>query len=197
MKKKLIATGALVLAVSGTAYAAAGGANASGDHKNAPGRSTVAARTSTTPAIACDGGRHLNLKSRIVNSPFIFSETATPDEDRALPGAGITLVGPSSGKDTYLITVSGETQVTGGDASDWMGLEVKLDGANINPFTAVGDVMAFTGEPSWNLNSGQFCAKVGPGRHRFQVFVNLHDSSANSSLNGWVDDYLVSFQRYA
>ncbi|RYP88753.1 hypothetical protein EKO23_02420 [Nocardioides guangzhouensis] len=197
MKKKLIATGALVLAVSGTAYAAAGGANASGDQKNAQGRSTAAARAASPSVIACDGGRHLSMKSRIVNSPFTFSETATPDEDRALPGGSLTVTGPTSGKDTVLVTVSGETQITGGTATDWMGLEVKLDGVNINPFTAAGDVLAFTGEPSWNLNSGQFCAKVGPGRHTVRVYVNLHDDGANSTLGGWVDDYLVSFQRYA
>ena len=193
MKKQLIATGTLVLAASALAWTA-GGANASGDHENAQGRSTrpSAART----VIACDGGHQINMRSRIVTSPFTFTETATPDEDRALPGAGLSFAGPSSGKDTVLVTVSGETQVTGGDANDWMGLEVKLDGVNINPYTAVGDVLAFTGEPSWNLNSGQFCAKVRPGNHRFQVFTNLHDSGSNHTLNGWVDDYTACFPRF-
>ena len=199
MKKQLIATGTLVLAASALAWTA-GGANASGDHENAQGRSTrstTAARGVTPTVISCDGGHQINMRSRIVTSPFTFAETATPDEDRALPGAGLSLVGPSSGKDTILVTVSGETQVTGGDANDWMGLEVKLDGVNINPYTAVGDVLAFTGEPSWNLNSGQFCVKVGPGRHRLQAYVNLHDSSGSHSLNGWVDDYTASFQRFS
>lgn len=196
MKKHLVATAAFAIAASGLAYTT-GGANASGDHKNAQGHSTSAGALTTPTVVRCDGGRHLSMQSRIVNSPFTFSETAIPDEDRALPGAALSVVGPPSGTDTYLITVSGETQVRGGDADDWMGLEVKLDGVNINPFTAAGDVLAFTGEPSWNLNSGQFCAKVRPGRHRFQVFTNLHDSGSNHSLNGWVDDYTVSFQRYS
>ena len=124
-------------------------------------------------------------------------ETAVPDEDRALPGAALTVVGPARGTDTFLITVSGETQVTGGDANDWMGIEVKDNGVNIQPYTAVGDVMAFTGEPSWNLNSGQFCVKVGRGMHQFQVYTNLHDTGSNHNLNGWVDDYTVSFLRFS
>ena len=78
-----------------------------------------------------------------------------------------------------------------------MGIEVKDNGVNIQPYTAVGDVMAFTGEPSWNLNSGQFCVKVGRGKHRFQVYTNLHDSGSNHNLNGWVDDYTVSFLRFS
>ena len=40
------------------------------------------------------------------------------------------------GTDTLLITFSAETQITGGDANDWMGLEVHKDGVPINPFTA-------------------------------------------------------------
>jgi hypothetical protein len=197
MNSKLIATGALLLATSGIAYAAAG-ATASGEERNAQGhRSGVSARTAPPGIITCDGGRQLSMHSRIGTKPFTFSETATPDEDRPLPGAALTVVGPSRGTDTFLITVSGETQITGGDANDWMGLEVKDNGVNIQPYTAVGDVMAFTGEPSWNLNSGQFCVKVGKGVHRFQVYTNLRDSSGSHTLNGWVDDYTVSFLRFS
>ena len=196
MNKKIIATGAALLATAGIAYAAAG-ATASGEEKNAQGQpSNVAARTTTPSIIKCDGGRQLSMSSRIGNKPFTFSETAIPDQDQALPGGALTVLGPRFGTDTFLITVSGETQITGGDANDWMGLEVKDNGVNIQPYTAVGDVMAFTGEPSWNLNSGQFCVKVGRGVHRFQVYTNLHDSFTNHNLNGWVDDYTVSFQRF-
>ena len=197
MNNKIIATGALLLATSGIAYAAAG-ATASDEDENAQGQpSGVAARTTTPGIIKCDGGRQLSMHARIGNKPFTFAETAVPDEDRALPGATLTVAGPSRGTDTFLITVSGETQVTGGDANDWMGIEVKDNGVNIQPYTAVGDVMAFTGEPSWNLNSGQFCVKVGRGVHRFQVYTNLRDNSGSHTLNGWVDDYTVSFLRFS
>ena len=95
-----------------------------------------------------------------------------------------------------LVTFSAESQITGGDANDWMGLEVHLDGTPINPFTAAGDVLAFTGEPSWNSNSIQFCTKIGPGAHRLKVLANLHDSSGSHSLFGWLDDYTVSYLRF-
>ena len=109
------------------------------------------------------------MRSRIVNSPFTFAETGVNDADQNVPGATLAASGPSSGTDTVLVTFSAESQLTGGDASDWMGLEVHLDGVPINPFTASGDIVAFTGEPSWNANSLQFCAKLRPGSHRFQV----------------------------
>ena len=43
-------------------------------------------------------------------------------------------------------------RITGGDASDWMGIEVKDNGVNIQPYTAVGDAMRSPGEPSWSLS---------------------------------------------
>jgi hypothetical protein len=151
----------------------------------------------TTAAIRCDGGRSVGLQSRIVNSPFTFSETGVNEQDQAVPGTGIVVSGPRKGTDTLLVTFSAESQVTGGDANDWMGLETHVDGVAINPFTAVGDVLAFTGEPSWNSNSIQFCTHVKPGRHVLQVFSNLHDSSGVHSLQGWLDDYTVSVQRFS
>ena len=50
--------------------------------------------------------------------------------------------------------------------------------------------------PSRNLNSGQFCVKVGRGIHRFQVYTNLHDSGSNRDPSGWVDDYTASLLRF-
>ena len=191
---KRIAIGGLAAALVTTTIAGAASAAGNHDPQGRPG--TLAARAGTT-AIACDGGRQIDMHSRIVNSPFTFAETGIFDQDQAVPGAKLTLAGPSRGTDTVLITFSAESQVTGGDSNDWMGLEVHQDGTPINPYTASGDVLAFTGEPSWNSNSMQFCTKIRPGLHRFQVTANLHDSSGSHSLFGWLDDYTVSFQRFS
>ena len=190
---KRIAIGGLAAALLTTGIAATS-ATAAG--KGDPQGSPSAGRT-TTNVIKCDGGRQINMQSRIVNSPFTFTETGTNDQDQAVPGAQLLMNGPSSGTDTVLVTFSAETQITGGDANDWMGLEVHDNGVPINPFTAAGDVVARTGEPSWNGNSLQFCTKVKPGRHLLQVFANLHDSSGSHTLHGWLDDYTVSFQRFS
>lgn len=195
MNKSFIAAAVLAaVATSGSAYASNGG-SPDGGH-DAQAGSAAASDALATTVFSCDGGAGLGLKTRIVSSPFTFAETAVNDEDRAIPGAAVSVAGPASGTDTLLVTFSAETQLTGGDSQDWMGLEVKLDGVNINPFTAGSDKLAITGEPSWNLNSGQFCVKVRPGTHRLQAFTNLHDSNGSHTLSGWLDDYTFSVQRF-
>jgi hypothetical protein len=161
-----------------------------------PQGSGVSKATALATAISCDGEQNVNMRSRIVNVPFTFSETATNAEDQAVPGAGLTVKGPRRGRDTLLITYSAETQLSGGETFDWMGLEVHKNGNPIEPFTAAGDVLAFTSEPSWNANSMQFCTKIGPGLHTLQVYANLQDNGADNALGGWLDDYTFSVVRY-
>lgn len=194
MNKQRIAVGTLAAAVIATGGMSLAGGSATARGNDPQGFASDA--RGTTTVVKCDGGKPLNLRTRIVNSPFVFGETATNQEDQAVPGATLALHGPASGTDTYLVTFSAESQVRGGDQDDWMGLEVHLDGVPIDPYTAVGDVLAFSGEPSWNSNSIQFCTRVGPGSHRFEVMTNLSDFLGDSSLTGWLDDYTVSFQRF-
>ena len=190
---KRIAIGGLAAVLVSTAAATSAAAVGSDDPQ---GRgATRTDRAAATATIKCDGGQLRSMKSRIGNSPFTFAETGVNDQDQAVPGTGLAMRGPARGSDTVLVTFSAESQITGGDANDWMGLEVHLDGTPINPFTASGDVLAFTGEPSWNSNSIQFCAKIQRGRHHFDVQANLHDSSGSHSLFGWLDDYTVSYLR--
>jgi hypothetical protein len=193
---KRIAIGGLAAALVTTGLATSASAVGSHDPQGRGTAGTEASAAAATTPISCDGGKLLAMKSRIGNSPFTFAETGINDQDQAVPGTSLTLNGPAVGTDTVLVTFSAETQVTGGDANDWMGLEVHRNGTPINPFTASGDVLAFTGEPSWNSNSIQFCTKIGAGKHRLKVLANLHDSSGSHSLFGWLDDYTVSYLRF-
>jgi hypothetical protein len=186
MKKNLFIAGgaaAIVLSTGGLALA-------SGDH-NAQGSPNLSS-ASTPTVFKCDGEKAINVRTRIVNTPFTFPETG----DVAIPGAQLSLNGPASGTDTVVVTFSGETRLFGADPDDWMGIEVKLDGVNIQPFTAVGDVMALASDDNWGMHSAQFCTTIGPGAHRLQVLTNTFDSSNNSSLSGWIDDYQATFTRY-
>ena len=135
------------------------------------------------------------MRSRIMDVPFTFVETATNAEDQAIPGAELLVKGPKRGTDTLLITFSAETRVNGGDTDDWMGLEVHLDGSPIEPHS-VGNPLAITAQPSWNGNSLQFCTKVDKGNHRLQAYANLFDSSGNHTMDGWLDDYTFSVLRF-
>ena len=193
---KRIAIGGLAAALVTTGLATSASAVGSHDPQGRGTAGTEASAAAATTPISCDGGRLLAMKSRIGNSPFTFAETGINDQDQAVPGTSLTLNGPAVGTDTVLVTFSAETQVTGGDANDWMGLEVHRNGTPINPFTASGDVLAFTGEPSWNSNSIQFCTRIRSGVHQFNVLANLHDSSGSHGLFGWLDDYTVSYLRF-
>lgn len=192
MKRHLIigaATAALVASSGGLALASTGDGNAQG------GSAASARTTSTVNVIKCDGGRQKDIHTRIVNTPFQLSETPT-GVDTAVPGAGLSFSGPAKGTDTVVVTFSGETRLFGGEPDDWTGIEVKLDGVNIQPFTAAGDVMALNSEDSWNMHSAQFCATVKPGPHRLQVFTNFQDNGTDNALRSWIDDYTASFERY-
>jgi hypothetical protein len=179
-----------------TAALAAGGAALATDG-GPQGSSHTSARSAKTVTVnSCNGGAHKQLKTAIVNTPFTFGETAVNQQDQNVPGAVLRLRGPASGLDTYLVTFSAETQVTGGDTNDWLGLEMHADGTPINPYTAAGDVLAFTGSPSWNSNSMQFCVRLGRGVHTFRAKANLADQGTASTLSGWLDDYTLSVQRF-
>lgn len=195
MRKNLIlgAVAGTALVLSSGSLALAAGGDGGSHHAQDGGAS---ARTSVTaPTVfACDGGAQKAVKNRIVSSPFTFSEA--PGVDIGIPGAAVSIAGPARGTDTLVVTVSGETRLTGSTGTqDWMGLEVKVDGVNIKPFTAAGDVMAISGSSTWNLNSATFCAKIGPGTHRVRAFTNLADFDTDDTLGGWIDDYTLSVEK--
>jgi hypothetical protein len=197
MKNRLATLGiAAVVITSGGLAVAGSSALAAGGAEKPQGVQSAKVSAKTSGVIKCDGGQNINMRSRIVNSPFTFVETGVNDADQAVPGAKLAVKGPKHGTDTLLVTFSAETQITGGDANDWMGLEIHLDGTPINPFTAGSDKVALTGEPSWNGNSLQFCTKVGKGKHTLATYANLHDSSGSHTLNGWLDDYTFSVVRF-
>lgn len=194
MRKNLIlgAVAGAALVMSSGSLALAAGDDGGSHHAQAGG----AARASVTaPTVfACDGGAQKAVKNRIVSSPFTFSEA--PGVDIGIPGAAVSIDGPARGTDTLVVTVSGETRLSGSTGTqDWIGLEVKVDGVNIKPFTAAGDVMAFSGSPTWNLHSATFCAKVGPGTHSVRAFTNLADFDTDDTLSGWIDDYTLSVEK--
>ena len=192
MNRQLIIVGAATAALvasSGVALASAGDRNEQGESAESASLTTVA------NVIRCDGGRQKNIRTRIANTPFQLNETPT-GVDTAVPGANLSFSGPTAGTDTVVVTFSGETRLFGGEPDDWMGIEVKLDGTNIQPYTAAGDVMALNSEDSWNMHSAQFCVTVKPGPHRLQVFTNFQDNGTDNALSSWIDDYTASFERY-
>ncbi len=198
MKNRIAALGlaAVVVTSGGLAIAGSSALAASDNAKQQQGGQTAETGSATNSgAIKCDGGKNINMRSRIMDVPFTFAETATNAEDQAIPGAELLVKGPKRGTDTLLITYSAETRVNGGDTDDWMGLEVHLDGNPIEPHS-VGNPLAITAQPSWNGNSLQFCTKVDKGNHRLQAYANLFDSSGNHTMDGWLDDYTFSVLRF-
>lgn len=146
--------------------------------------------TAQAAPVACDGGAALRLTSRSQTAPFSFAGTAGALVP--LTGSSLAFVGPTSGKDTLLVTFSAETYYTGGG---WMTLEVWIDGAPIQPYANNGSPFAFASEASYQAASAQFCTKIGPGRHFMSVRVGTTGGPATDS--GWLDDWTLSVQRFA
>lgn len=186
----LAASGLALSALGGAGAASADGPDAHRTESGQQGPGTPAARS--TPALvgatSCNGGRPVSLQSRYVGTPFTFGYAAGAPQD--VPGTAQVLRGPRHGHDTYLITYSAETLLSG-SGSGWMGLEAYVDSHSIAADTN-GSPLALTGESTFNSNSTQFCVRLGPGRHRLQMSTNIVDSGAT----GWLDDYTTSVQRF-
>lgn len=185
------ATAVTALAVAGAGVAVATGA---GDPQG-PGSPSGAARAGTartTPGVlACDGGRQKSSKTRVYSSPTTFGEgsVTTP------PGGSVVVRGPSRGADTLNVTFSGEANLLGStdvdERWDWMGIEVHVDGSPIKPYTAAGDVYAFASPGGYESNAAQFCTRIGRGKHRVEVKLNLVDGADANTLTGWIDDHTL------
>jgi hypothetical protein len=188
-RKTLIGAAAATLALSGAGFAVA----AAGDDgpQAAPGGST---RTNGA-VFKCDGGATTQVWNRISSTPSTFNEGTV----LTVPGS-VVVKGPKNGKDTLSIAFSGESNLFGSTDSDerqdWMGIEVHVDGVPIQPYTAVGDVYAFAGPGGYDSHAAQFCTKIGKGKHRVEVKLNLHDAGAANSLTGWIDDHTLHVERH-
>lgn len=184
------AAAAVVLTTAGLSAVATAGGSPQG-----PAGAPPVARSSDPTVTKCDGGAQKQVLTRIRSTPSTFGEGAAFD----VPGGKVTVKGPKKGTDTLLITFSGEANLFGStDADeryDWMGIEVHVDGVPIQPYTASGDVYAFTGPGGYFSNAAQFCTKIGKGKHDVQVKLNLVDQSNADSLTGWIDDHTLSVER--
>ncbi|WP_323791416.1 hypothetical protein [Nocardioides sp.] len=184
-------------AVASGLFAVGAAAVANDGTGNPQGRGESVAARAAEGVTRCDGGRHINLKTRINSTPFTFSETGVDSADQQVPGMVVTFRGPRRGTDAFLVTFSAESQLNGANSSsDWMGIETHLDGTPIQPYTAAGDVYAFTSTDLWQSNSAQFCVRVGKGKHQLRVQANLHDGASDSTLSGWLDDATMSVLRF-
>ena len=157
----------------------------------APGDDDAVAPQSVVAAAAkpraCDGGAYKRLHTRTQADPFSF--VGTSNSLVAVPGAQVTLTGPSKGLDTLLVTFSAETFYQG---SGWLTLEVRDNNVPIQPFAANGSPFAFASEASYQGSSAQFCTKVGKGTHRITVRVG---TTGGASESGWLDDWTLSVLR--
>lgn len=149
-------------------------------------QSTSAA--AATGVKACNGGLQKRLYTRTQANPYSFGGTS--NILKAVPGAQVTVTGPSKRLDTLLVTFSAETYYSG---TGWMPLEVRDNGVPISPFATNGSPFAFASEPNYQSNSAQFCARIGKGKHKITVHVGTTGGSGES---GWLDDWTLSIQHF-
>jgi hypothetical protein len=160
------------------------GAQATG---STPNRSSA---TAALPAVQCNGGAQKAVRTTLDNQFVVFGEGG----DFILPGATVTLAGPSVGADTVNVTFSAEAQLRGstpGDNFDWAEVEVLLDGLPMRPFGPADSPMALNGSPFYHMNTAQFCGRIGAGTHRLQVRLRLADNGTPDTLVEWIDDWVL------
>ena len=182
-----ILAGSATLALAAAATLTWSPSQAAPGGDRAPDQRPVAARAGTGP-VRCDGGAAKSLSTRLQADPFSF--VGTSGADVAVPGAQVTLRGPSRGTDTVLVTFSAEAYYSG---TGWMGLEIHKDGVPVAPFADNGSPFALTSEGAYHGDGAQFCTKIGRGVHTLSVQAS---TTGGRSESGWIDDWTLSVQRF-
>ena len=190
--RRISKTVALGAAATMTTAALATGSAIADDRPQ--GAAPRAGSATSTGVKACDGGASAGIKTRTVSRPTTFGEAGGALQD--VPGARVVLNGPRHGKDTYLVTFTGEGRLyTTDPAGSWLELQVHRNNAPIQPFANNADPFAFASANYWDAHSGQFCVRLGRGRHVLQAKVRIYDGTGGS-LSAWLDDYTFTVQRY-
>lgn len=183
------------LAVTGsTAVFAAGSTNAK-ERSAQMGGASVRAESSPSftttegkPARSCNGGRHKYSRTKTANQFQILSGAAQQD----LLAEPLVVAGPSTGRDTLLLTFTAETQLRGNSANDqfdWILGVLTVDGV---PVTDVGlDQQALSGSSTYSSNAMQACVRIGPGLHKIQAKAAVVDNGTATAEEAWIDDIVL------
>ncbi|MFQ5456598.1 MAG: hypothetical protein ACE5EA_10440 [Nitrospirota bacterium] len=133
-----------------------------------------------------NGGKVKKTRTKINDAPTTRGE----GDFLALPGAVIAFNVPR-GKDTFIVTFSGECRLTNASPNDWVEVEVRLDGVPMKP-SSPGNPMAFCSDDNWEMHSATFAKRVPAGSHTIQVFWKLVDLAPFAVLSGWLDDWTLN-----
>ena len=121
-------------------------------------RAAEQARAATTP---CVGGAQ--KKSFTGGQADWFSTTTTT----TVPGSTFQFRGPSSGKDTVHVNLSAFD--TYAESGQYGQARVLLDGVDMAPANAAAEY--FNADDNYSATAGQYCAKVGSGRHKVRLVL--------------------------
>jgi hypothetical protein len=181
----VVGTVALALALGSTTVGLAAGARS-------PQAGGTVAHSALVPAavtpVSCNGGNLKFADTIGSNTPQVLSGSTLQN----LSTTPLTFSGPATGKDTVMVTWTGETQLRGntdGAQFDWVEGAIILDG---NPITDVGpDQLALTGSSEYSSNGVQACVKVGPGKHTLNVQAAVITNGSSTAESAWIDDWVL------
>ena len=194
MKKNLLIVGgaaALVMSSCGLALAAGG------DQRPGRRRFGESMRGLPPPPSSPATAAPPRAWTRIVNSPFTFSETGVNDQDQAVPGANVTLFGPARGHRHPARHLLGRdpdhrrrTPTTG-----W---------AWRSTTTACRSTRSPRVRTSWRSPASRAGTATPPSsasrsaavHTAFRCSATCTTPTAATPLNGWLDDYTLSVQRF-
>lgn len=188
----LLAALATATAVSGVGWAVA-----ATDPSRVVSPASGAVTRAAGDVVSCDGGRQKSVRTRASDKMLSVFVGQDP---QPVPGTSMRVRGPARGKDTFILTFSGEAGLWGGFDidEDYLEVQVLVDGKPVGPdLRGDGDtVLTGVGNGYSGMRALQSCVRLGPGRHTVKLIVALRTGDPNAPVTGTLDDYLLRVERF-
>lgn len=153
----------------------------------ASGAATSAVAAAAAAPKFCSGGAFKRMQAVGSNSPTTITGTAQV----TLTPTPLTVVGPSKGTDTLVLTWTSETQLRGNAKRsdfDWIKGLISVNGVAVTDNG--GDQLALSGASTYASNATQVCLRVGKGVHRIRLAAKVVNTSGQAE-SAWLDDWLL------
>jgi len=185
-KRWMVAAIAAAIAVSSFGIAAAAGGG-----PQAELAADVALDETVDGEQRCDGFKHKRHVATMSDKPLRFNEA-----DGQVLVATRTVTVPN-GSDTLQVAFSSETRLYGSsDEGHWIQLDIYLNGNLMNPNDGTSNVALANDGEGWESNIVRACERVEKGTYRVEVRATANDHSNTANLRAWLDDYMLTIDRF-
>lgn len=185
-KRWMVAAVAAAIAVSSFGIAAAAGGGPQADLA-----ADVALDETVDGVQRCDGFKHKRHLASMSDRPFRFNEA-----DGQVLVASRTVDVPN-GKDTLAVAFNAETRLYGSsDEGHWIQIDIYLNGKLMNPNDATSNLAIANDGEGWESNIVRACERVEEGTYLIEVKATANDHNNSANLRAWLDDWMLTIDRF-